>query len=870
MSHLARHRRGLIAGAIAFAVALVLGALISLGYVRSVDREQRTRAYYVAESVEGSFLIEMNRYVDFTTILKNELLSDGGTIDNFESVASALYDSGVVKSIQLAPDGVVRYAYPAGSATIGYDIFADDNNAAAVEQMLATKRFTVMGPTVFVQGGEGFIIRNPIYVLDGDDTTGSTLWGFSTVLVNTPDIFERVNFDQLNEQGYAFELAVETDVAGRTVANRSGEEMISDVVTVTHDLGLSTWTLSVYPKEGWYGSLAHPLLVALALVFALVTGAVVALLVSLQEQRDANRREQLALREVVNDAGMLYFVCNPTTGVYEARNVPAWAAAAGYDMEGFPDSLIDNLALSADEGEKVKSMVRSLQAGEAKAEQILHARIGEHGRRVWINLRLLNLAEEAGGESIVGYGENVDTFKLDSQRLEEELLRMQALQGDLVSVACVDVTRDTDRSLSGTSGEYASNVGARLPQDVLEEARELVAGLDHLEESRRRVMVLTAADIPNEDQRRQYLATVSREGLMHAYEQGKWRQEIEHCRWYQGKLTWMLVEVCLLKDPSNGHVLAFIYTHDIDDRKKNEQIVSILINKGCDFVSLVNVVNRTVRFRFMSESIKWMAPELTRETELDYEQGLLEPLSRLLTRQGWREVRPKLELDHIVASLESSGSYGVAMDLRPIGMVSLRKQVQFYWMDENHNEVLCVQTDTTEAHRREVDRERLRREAHTDALTGLLNRRGIHLSLDDLEALHKHTGEPFVFAMGDIDFFKKVNDTYGHDAGDKVLAGIADMLEEFASDGAMVGRLGGEEFLIASVGETASEVAHRLEEFIVEVENHTFVCGSDLIKITMTFGVNEYNERRGIHETLQEVDAKLYHGKENGRNQVVY
>ncbi|MCR5291727.1 MAG: GGDEF domain-containing protein [Eubacterium sp.] len=160
------------------------------------------------------------------------------------------------------------------------------------------------------------------------------------------------------------------------------------------------------------------------------------------------------------------------------------------------------------------------------------------------------------------------------------------------------------------------------------------------------------------------------------------------------------------------------------------------------------------------------------------------------------------------------------------------------------------------------------RQASTDPLTGLFNRRR---SVDYMGRIIKSAEYASIsVAIGDIDFFKKVNDTYGHDAGDEVLRFVADKIKEHCSTDAFIARWGGEEFLVVFPGKNGDESFTILEDLRTDVMNSSINVKGQEIKVTMTFGLTEYDFGGDINHTIKEADTKLYTGKESGRNHVVY
>ena len=161
--------------------------------------------------------------------------------------------------------------------------------------------------------------------------------------------------------------------------------------------------------------------------------------------------------------------------------------------------------------------------------------------------------------------------------------------------------------------------------------------------------------------------------------------------------------------------------------------------------------------------------------------------------------------------------------------------------------------------------------ANNDPLTKLDNRRSFMDSGKREFELAKRHHKPLSVLMLDIDFFKKINDTYGHDAGDKVL-------QEFAEAGAKVlrntdffGRLGGEEFAVLAT-ETNLEGAIKLSEKLrATYEKHQVCYENFLIKFTVSIGVTTLNVNdKNFEEMLKRADKLLYKAKNTGRNKVIY
>jgi len=159
--------------------------------------------------------------------------------------------------------------------------------------------------------------------------------------------------------------------------------------------------------------------------------------------------------------------------------------------------------------------------------------------------------------------------------------------------------------------------------------------------------------------------------------------------------------------------------------------------------------------------------------------------------------------------------------------------------------------------------EEIRRVANTDYLTGLPNRRHFFYMVT---VQHQKLLENHALALIDLDFFKSINDTHGHDAGDIVLKAIAALIEFYFPD-EIISRFGGEEFCIYMPSITLENACKRLEDFRKVVEAEVIQLPKTDIKVTCSIGVSgTYTQR--VDKLLSLADKQLYAAKHDGRNQV--
>lgn len=165
-------------------------------------------------------------------------------------------------------------------------------------------------------------------------------------------------------------------------------------------------------------------------------------------------------------------------------------------------------------------------------------------------------------------------------------------------------------------------------------------------------------------------------------------------------------------------------------------------------------------------------------------------------------------------------------------------------------------------------RDALRRVASTDALTSLLNRRRFSEIAEREFARSRRSGHPLTLALGDIDFFKRINDGHGHAAGDHVLQSVANLLQGALRDYDSVARWGGEEFIVLLPDTdvaTAAVVVERLRESVADSQ---LSFEGTLIPVTMTLGIAQLAADENWHAIVARADEALYRGKSSGRNRV--
>lgn len=161
--------------------------------------------------------------------------------------------------------------------------------------------------------------------------------------------------------------------------------------------------------------------------------------------------------------------------------------------------------------------------------------------------------------------------------------------------------------------------------------------------------------------------------------------------------------------------------------------------------------------------------------------------------------------------------------------------------------------------------------ANRDFLTGLYNRRYFYNHIDEYINKAEEEYTQLYVAMIDIDDFKRINDTYGHDDGDKAIVGLSEILRTNTKQQDLVARFGGEEFCVALMAQNEQTAYDVFERIRKNTENFSFIAhNGEKVSFTISIGVTRHDIETDIDDTINQADMNLYEAKNNGKNQIVF
>ncbi|GGI78596.1 hypothetical protein GCM10007978_15350 [Shewanella hanedai] len=317
------------------------------------------------------------------------------------------------------------------------------------------------------------------------------------------------------------------------------------------------------------------------------------------------------------------------------------------------------------------------------------------------------------------------------------------------------------------------------------------------------------------------------------------------------KHRWLLV----IRDISLRRKLIEMQTQRLDQIKRTQKQLQGLINAAPTGILITDESTKLVMVNnYICQKLSLSSDELLGRNPLSFiaKKYRLEYLSEIQKHISYDDTVLDSRLD-LTMSLPSNETMQVEMAFSTL-------------LFEDKKLVITAITDISERKRLE---DQLRVLASTDPLTGAYNRRSFHELSHKAMSTCSREQQAFSILLLDLDFFKRVNDNYGHSAGDEVLITTVKTINDCIREADILGRHGGEEFVIAlpnTDSKRAKEIANRIRQCIEEMRVH---AEGNIIALTASIGLVTKTESCDFEKLINQADCYLYFAKDNGRNQVV-
>lgn len=320
----------------------------------------------------------------------------------------------------------------------------------------------------------------------------------------------------------------------------------------------------------------------------------------------------------------------------------------------------------------------------------------------------------------------------------------------------------------------------------------------------------------------------------------------------------------------NKDIVDYVYKGNMDDinyifqminrLSKNRQYKVLVVEDSLPFRNMIKKILTSLQFKVLAaahgeEAMNYFADN---------------PDINLIITDYRMPVKDGLEVLKEVRKEKDKNSLGVIVMTSPSektdASIFLKNGASdFIAKPFSKEELICRVNNTIEAME---NINKIANFANCDFLTGVYNRRFFYSDVEEYVQVAEETNEPYAFAMIDVDYFKKINDKYGHDGGDKVLKSIAKILNDNTKGSDIVARFGGEEFCVVLKKINKEEAVKFFVNLRAKVAENEVTIKKEKVKVTISIGVSFGNGHCEIDDMLEACDSALYTAKENGRNRV--
>jgi diguanylate cyclase (GGDEF)-like protein/PAS domain S-box-containing protein len=842
---------------------------------------------------ENSFYLykKIDQMMALSYPISSTILEDGQTHD-FESIAKKLIvHYPLISEIALAPDGVIRHVVPlsGNEKAVGFDLFTDPQQQS--EALIARKsgKLTLAGPLNLVQGNEGIVGRLPIF--RGED---KKFWGFVIIVVRFPDILHTNALSNLEKQGYHYSITrIHPKTKQLQVLATSGTKELQHPIETIIKLPNAQWKLNIAPAEGWHDHWLLAIGTAIGMLISLLLGYVAKQFTELRHHRYLlEKRVHERTSEISETKNQLHTLLDTIPDLIWLKN-----------KEGV--YLLCNPMFERFFGAKEKDIVGKTDYDFVDTE------LADFFRE---NDRLAMFADKPMTN------EEWVTFAADGHRAFLETVKVPMYNESHVLQGVLGISRDiTQRHNDELHIEQLSHLYAALshcnkaivrsstPEELFQEVCKGIVS-DHS---------ITMAWIGRVDRESGLVRPVASYGDVHHYLDGieistlansasgngptgtsirenrpYWCQDFLNDQatapWHErGKIAQWQASASLPFHLYGEVIGSFtVYSHKLHAFDPSSQ--ALLIEMAMDI-------------SFAMENFDRETNRLLSEARLHHTEQLLEEMSAIAHIGGW-EINPKtdtvtwtkeaaqifemtptdtitLELGLSVFHGESRIKVQTALDQAIHQAMPCDLELQITPPTGNQKWIRIISTPSISDGQvknvhgslqditlQKTAEEKVHWLAHFDTLTGLPNRTLLNDRMDYAMHIADRTQESIALLYVDLDHFKNINDTLGHNIGDELLIQVASRIQSVLLEEDTLSRQGGDEFMILLSGVDPDGAAHAAEKLIEQVSKPYKLQHHEL-SVTLSIGIALYPiDGKDFTALSQAADAAMFRAKHDGRN----
>ncbi len=819
------------------------------------------------------------------------MIEQEGAVYNFQAVGEKIisyYPN--ISEIAIAPEGIIEQVVPlsGNEKALGLDLLSDP--AQKTEALLArdTGRVTLSGPLRLVQGGDALVGRLPVFRKD------KTFWGFVLIAIRFPDILDSTALSKLRQEQYQYTITrIHPTTKKEQLIASSGRGKLTHPIEQVIELPNAKWTLRIAPIRGWYDQQLLAVEIALGFLISLLLGLIARQFVELQnyrnsleklvEQRTAEiseTRNQLhTLLDTIPDLIWLknregiYLLCNPMFERFFGAKEEAIVGKSDYDFVDKEQADLfrnnDRLAMEAD-------------AQVINEEWVTFADDAHRALLETVKIPMYDDAHTLTG--VLGVARDIT----QRHNNEMQIKRLTQMYATLSKCNHAIVYSKTPMELFNEICESSISIGGfdlawiGLIDSETRIVRPVASygdGTHYLQE----IGISTQADNPFGNGPTAIAIRENRPYWCHDF-----MNDPATAPWHKRGETMGWRASAALPIHQHGKVIgAFtIYTKTRD---------------SFDPLMQELLIEMTVDISFAMDNFERETKRQAAEKELLKTEKLLEEMSTMAHVGGWefdsksgtgawtKEVADIHDLDpndptsvtiglsvykgqwldKIQTAMDDAFNKGTPYDLELLMETAKgnQKWVRTIGVPVLENgEVVRLRGSMQDITAQKTAEEKVHWLANFDPLTGLPNRTLLHDRVVHAIRTAYRSKDPVALLLLDLDHFKNINDTLGHDIGDKMLIEVATRIQSVVREGDTLSRQGGDEFVIVLPGTDADGAAHVTEKLIQDISKPYHIQQREL-NITLSVGIALYPiDGSNLNTLFQSADAAMYRAKADGRN----
>jgi len=840
---------------ITFVVSITISLYAIYLFEQYNYQKNRSSVQKIASSYVSHIRKDINQALSATYPIAALIRTQHGDAAGFNELASemlSLYPG--IFELELQPDGIIKHVVPlkGNEGVIGHNILLNPERTKEAFLARDTGKLTLAGPFNLVQGGIGAVARHPIYL---DSEEGQTFWGFASVLIRFPDILNATKLPTLLNEGIAYQLSrIHPDTGDTQVIASSNTPLIDSPETFDIEVPNSVWTFQAFPVNGWRDnvSLALSGLMGILITFLMTFSA---LLIS----RLSNNKQHLELTVIERTKALEENIGNlvdSESRLSESKEryeravngandgIWEWTLATGEyylslrwkQLLGYKDHELSNVVASFDDHIHPDDSLRVEEAFQAHFEERkpyeVEFRLShKSGEYRWFNSRGQATRDE-NGQPVIMSGSITDITErkqIEKSVAEKEEQLLSFYKSDIVGLAITSPDKGwlrINNCLCVMLG-YSEEALRSMTWTELTHPDDLAADVEQFSR-------LLANDIDTYGLEKRF---ISRTGKI---------------------IPTNLVVNCVRKpDGQVDYVTAMV--QDITERKLSEHQLSIAATAFESQEGMMVTDANSVILR--------VNKAFTTITGYNVEEVLGKKPNILSSGQ-----HDALFYDAMWKDINTTGYWeGEVWNKRKDGDVYPEKLTITAVKNLNGNVTNYVATITDISLSKQAE-QKIEDLAYFDPLTHLPNRRLMIDRIKHAMAVSARSGKEGALLFLDLDHFKMLNDTLGHDMGDLLLQQVAERLTSCIREGDTVSRFGGDEFVVLLEGLSSHsiEAASQVEDIadkILSTINLPYQLVSHHYTSSTSIGITVFDDHQSdVEELLKQADIAMYQAKDDGRN----